>query len=430
MGNARKTALDALLAVQSGGAYSNIALANILADSDLHGKDTSFASALFYGTLDRLITLDFVLSQFIKKPLEKTLPITLGCLRIALYQIMYMNRVPYSAAVNESVNIVKRSKERFNANFVNGVLRSILRSSITLPEGDTAYAFGIRYSCPEWIVDSFICDYGKETAKSLLEKSLETPPVSLRVNNTRISAEDLVSALSEESITAIPVSENTLTVKGGIDVAQSRCFKMGFFHIQDVACQTAIGALCPHPGERILDMCSAPGGKAFTSAEIMENRGEVIACDVHTHRVGLIKQGAERMGLDIIKPRLSDALIYNEDLGEFDAVICDVPCSGLGVIRRKPEIKYKEFGNLLDIESIQRRIIENAHLYLKPGGRLLYSTCTLRNAENTCVIHGFLDKYTDYALKYERTFLPHIDGTDGFYCAVLLKAGDSNVRKA
>lgn len=424
MENARKTALDALLAVRDGGAYSNIALANILSQSSLSEKDRAFASALFYGTLDRLITLDFVLSKFIKKPLEKTLPITLGCLRIALYQIMYMDRVPDSAAVSEAVNIVKRSKERFNASFVNGVLRSILRSGITLPQGDTPEALSVRYSCPKPIVDSFIHDYGTETAKNLLEKSLEAPPVSLRVNSIKISAENLVLQLSKENITAVYVSDNTLTVKGGINLSKSKCFKNGFFHIQDVACQTAIKALCPRPGERILDMCSAPGGKAFTAAEIMENRGEILACDIHKHRVDLIKQGAERMGLDIIKPQVSDALYYNKSFGKFDAVICDVPCSGLGVIRRKPEIKYKSFEDFSDIEAVQRRIIENAGLYLKPGGRLLYSTCTLRNAENNCVVHGFLDKHTHYELKYEHTFMPHLDGTDGFYCAVLLKTGD------
>lgn len=423
MENPRKTALNVLLCIEQNGAYSNIALNRELSKHQLSAQDKALATAIIYGVLDRNITLEFVLKDFIKTPLKKVQPLTLAALKCALYQIMYMDKIPPSAAVNESVKIVKGSRERHNASFVNAVLRNILRTAIKLPESDSIKDLSVRYSCPEWIIESFISDYGIENAKELLKASLQAPEVAVRVNTLKCSVQELIEHLKSEGVSA---AESHLSggviINGNIDVANSACYKKGLFHVQDIASQTVASRLGAQRGERILDMCAAPGGKSFTIAEIMENEGEIVSCDIYDKRVELIANGANRLGLTVITPTVCDATAHNADLGVFDAVLCDVPCSGLGVIRRKPEIKYKGENDFAELSKIQSSILENASEYIRSGGRILYSTCTLRGAENSGAIHAFLDKHTDYELKYEHTFMPHIDGTDGFYCALIQKS--------
>lgn len=422
MANARKTAVKALVEVEKSGGYSNIVLKNCFLQSELSLNDKAFASALFYGTLDRKLTIDYLLKHFIKKPLSKIDPITHSALRIAVYQIMFMGKIPESAAVNESVNIVKSSRERYNSSFVNAVLRSFLRERVEIPQGNDCYSLSIRYSCPEWIVKSFSADYGIENTVKLLESALLKPPVTLRVNTVKITAEQLKEALSDENTNAEIISETSLNVLSSIDVQNSKAYSKGYFHVQDMASQKSIAKLELKPGERVLDLCAAPGGKSFTMAQIMNNMGEVSAFDLYPQRTELIKNGAERLGLDIINVGVGDAALYNKEYGKFDAVLCDVPCSGLGVIRRKPEIKYKSVENFSELTQIQLKILENAAQYVKENGRILYSTCTLRKAENESVIKAFLDKHTHYEVKYQHTYMPHIDGTDGFYCALLIKS--------
>ncbi len=425
MANARKIALKALMEVRQNNAYSNITLNNAFKDIDILPADKALATAIFYGVLDRTITLDYILSRFIKTPLKKVSPITLEVLRTALYQIMFMDKIPHSAAVNEAVRLIKSSKERYNASFINGVLRNILRSEIDLPNDDNVESLSVRYSCPRWIVESFLCDYGLDNVKQLLEHSLQNPPVSLRVNTLKTDEQALINALQQDGFCAQKGAlDNSLSVSGGINVSKNSHYLDGMFHIQDISSQTAVKIFSPKKGERILDVCAAPGGKTFTVAEYLENCGEVVSCDLYEQRVNLIKKGADRLGINIISPVVADATTHNDDFGEFDAILCDVPCSGLGVIRRKPEIKYKSIDEYQDICDIQAKILENAANYLKDNGRILYSTCTLRKCENEAVVYAFLDKHSGYELKYEHTFMPHIDGTDGFYCALLQKAGD------
>lgn len=424
MADARKIVLKALLEIRQKSAYSNLTLNRFLKDNDITLTDKSLITAIFYGVLDRTITLDYVLSSFIKTPLKKVSPLSLEALRCALYQIMFMDKIPNSAAVNESVRIVKSSKERYNAAFVNGVLRNILRSEIKLPLEDDAKGISIKYSCPMWIVESFINDYGKENAINLLSHSLKNPPITLRVNALRTDTDSLIALLESSGVSSHSCQqENAVNITGGIDVRSNTAYKKGLFHIQDLASQAAVEILSPKTDERVLDVCSAPGGKAFTMAQYMKNSGEIIACDLYESRVKLIAEGAKRLGIDIIKPQVADATVYNGGFGQFDAILCDVVCSGLGVIRRKPEIKYKSLEEYEDITIIQSAILENTARYLCSGGRLLYSTCTLRRCENEGVVYAFLDKNSDYELKYEHTFMPHIDGTDGFYCALLQKSG-------
>ena len=408
--------------VENDSAYSNIALNAVLRESRLENADRAFASAVFYGVLDRRITIDFVLSKFIKTPLKRVAFFTLEVLRSAVYQIMFMDKVPDSAAVNEAVKLIKSSKESRNAGFANAVLRNIIRSEITVPDGNDPYSLSVRYSCPEWIINSFITDYGAETAEEILKESLKPAPVIIRVNTLKTDTKTLKAELEKCGIPAQTAeTENALILKKGIDAADFDLYKSGFFYAEDVSSQTAVSVLNPKKGERVLDMCAAPGGKSFTMALLMENAGEIISCDLYEQRVGLIKSGAERLGIDIIKPMTADACVYNEDFGVFDCILCDVPCSGLGVLRRKPDIKYKPESDFTELQKLQYRILENAARYLKKGGRILYSTCTLRREENEKLVNSFIMEYNGFHKMYEHTYFPHIDKTDGFYCALLTK---------
>jgi 16S rRNA (cytosine967-C5)-methyltransferase len=289
-----------------------------------------------------------------KTPIKKTAPFTLSVLRSALYQIMYMDKIPDSAAVNEAVKLIKKSKESRNAGFVNAVLRSALRSERALPDGIDSTALSIKYSCPLWIIDSFISDYSTNTAVNLLEESLNSPPVVLRVNTVKTTTEELMEMLKSEGITvSFADTDNALILEKGNNIEKSKAYKNGLFYIQDTASQKAVAILSPKPDERVLDICSAPGGKSFLMAQLMENKGEIVSCDLYEHKIKLIKTSAERLGLDIITPEINDATVFNPDLGKFDTVLCDVPCSGLGVIRRKPEIKYKSICDFSELEKIQ-----------------------------------------------------------------------------
>ena len=420
MANPRRLAALALVKIERDNAYSNITLAAFLKDTDITPQDKALFSALVYGVLDRKITLDFVLSKFMKTPIRKTAPFTLSVLRCALYQIMFMDKIPESAAVNEAVKLIKKSKESKNAGFVNAVLRAVLRTEIKLPEGDTPKDLSIKYSCPEYITESFCKDYGNATAKSLLEESLKPPPLTIRVNTVKTDIDTLKRELSNQNTQfENGESDNCLIIKNGMDIAKNPLYKKGWFYAQDEASQRAVSNLAPKKGERVLDMCAAPGGKSFTMANLMQNEGEIIACDLYEKRAGLIAEGAKRLGLDIIKTAVCDATVYNEDLGKFDCILCDVPCSGFGVLRRKPDIKYKPECDFKELSEIQYKILKNALKYLKKGGRILYSTCTLRIEENENIVIKLQKEYNTVSKSYEHTFMPHIDNTDGFYCALL-----------
>lgn len=420
MANPRKIAVSALVKVETENSYSNLTLLAVLKNYDLSPADKALASALFYGVLDRRITIDYILSRLIKSPLKKVAPFTLNSLRCAVYQIVYMDKIPESAAVNEAVKAVKASKENRNSGFVNAVLRNFLRNGYKLPDGDSINALSVRYSCPEGIINSLINDYGKENALSFLEESLKPATITVRINTVKT---DSINFTDELSRLDIPYEncglENAIIIKKGINIANNELYLNGFFHVQDSASQTAVSVLAPKPYERMLDMCAAPGGKSFTAAELMENNGEIVSADLYEHRVKLIADSAERLGLDIIKPVVQDATVFNSALGKFDCILCDVPCSGIGVMRRKPEIKYNKDTDDTSLPEIQLTILKNAASYLKSGGRILYSTCTLNRRENENVVKSFLKEYNSFDKVYEHTYFPHIDKTDGFYCALL-----------
>ena len=420
--NPRKLAVNILTKIEKDNAYSNLTLSAYFKENEISAEEKAFVTALVYGVLDRKITLDYVLSRFMKTPIKKTAPFTLNTLRTALYQIMYMDKIPESAAVNEAVKLIKKSSENRNQGFVNAVLREVLRQDNLLPEGNDIQSLSVRYSAPVWLVETFLKDYGEQTTIALLEESLKKPPFTLKVNTLKTTTQKLKESL-EKSGVAVCETEHTdaLILLKGIDLLKNSDFKNGHFHIEDMASQKAISVLSPKKGERVLDICAAPGGKTFTMAEIMQNEGEIIACDLYEQRVSLIADGADRLGIDIIKPCVADATEYNEKLSLFDAVLCDVPCSGLGVIRRKPDIKYNAAADFTELEAIQRKILRNAVKYLKKDGRILYSTCTLRKAENENMIKDFLAENKDYSLITEQTLMPHINNTDGFYYALIEK---------
>ncbi|MBO5021303.1 MAG: 16S rRNA (cytosine(967)-C(5))-methyltransferase RsmB, partial [Clostridia bacterium] len=268
--NPRKIAVNILTKIERDNAYSNLALKDFLKDAELSKEDTGFVSALVYGVLDRRITLDYILSRFMKTPLKKTAPFTLNVLRTALYQIMYMDKIPESAAVNEAVKLIKKSKESRNAGFVNAVLRSALRENTELPKDDSVKSLSIRYSAPEWLVESFLNDYGLQNTVALLEESLKAAPVCLRVNNVKTDKESLLAELGKLDIAAISGEpKNSLLLEKGTDIGANALFKKGLFHVEDLASQTALSVLELKKGGRVLDMCAAPGGKSFTMAEML-----------------------------------------------------------------------------------------------------------------------------------------------------------------
>ena len=270
------------------------------------------------------------------------------------------------------------------------------------------------------MVESFLGDYGVENTVAVLEERLKAAPVCLRDNNVKTDKESLLAELGKLDIAAISGEpKNSLLLEKGTDIGANALFKKGLFHVEDLASQTALSVLELKKGERVLDMCAAPGGKSFTMAEMLENSGEVVSADLYEQRVELIKNGAKRLGLVSIKPIVADATVYDSSLGEFDAILCDVPCSGLGVIRRKPDIKYKPQTDYKELQDIQYKILTNAVKYLKKGGRILYSTCTLRREENENLVNRFIKEYNTFYKAEEKTLMPHINNTDGFYYALL-----------
>ena len=421
MNNARYVAATALKKVTDEGGYSNLVLNTIFNQHTLAEEDKALCTAIFYGTLDRLVTIDFYLKKLIKTPLKKLKPFTLAVLRTAVYQMKYMDKIPNSAAVNEAVKLMKKSEEGFNSSFVNAVLRNIDRNNIPLPSGNSLYDISVAYSCPQWLVTILVRDYGTQFTKNFLSAALLPPPIFIRVNTIKTTAEKLTDKLQAENVKVIKTEfNNTLIIETSGSIDRLDAYKEGLFFVQDLSCQRAVASLDIKENSRILDLCAAPGGKSFYAAMLAE-KGEIVSLDLYPQRVGLVSEGAKRLGISNLKAEAADATVPNEKLGKFDRIICDVPCSGLGVIRRKPDIKYKPQDSFEELIKIQRQILENASVYLEKGGKLLYSTCTLNKAENRENVDNFLQKHTNFSLVFEETFGPDKNNADGFYAAVLEK---------
>lgn len=437
MDKARKSAFDTLLRIHRDAAYSNLALDAQLKNGALEAKDAAFAGALVYTVTERLLTLDYNLSLYLKDPLKKLKPEVLTALRLGACQILFMDKVPSSAAVNESVRIVKGIKScSFASGLVNAVLRKVAANGLQLPpENEKIRHMSIKYSCSEWLVKMWNDSYGEENTEGILKASLGASETVIRVNTLRTDADALAEVLKGEGVDVkkSEVLDNALVIRGYGSVEKIKAFSDGLFHVQGLSSQLCCEALDAHEGETVFDMCASPGGKSFTLAQKMNGKGRLLSFDLHEHRTGLIESGAKRLSIDNITARTQDSSVYNETLGEADRILCDVPCSGLGVIGKKPEIKYKDREDIDKIADLQYDILCTSFRYLKNGGRLVYSTCSLNPAENEEVCRKFLKEHKNAKVvpvlsdikKYETdgmiSLMPHINGTDGFFITAFCK---------
>ncbi len=442
MSNPRFTAFNVLYKIENDNAYSNIALNNALKSDRLNPLDSSFASALVYGVLERQITLDYILRQYSKIPLRKIELKTKIILRLGILQLLFMDKVPESAAVNESVNLAKKLKLQKSSGFVNGVLRSITRAEVkyTLPDkSDKIRYYAIKYSCPQELVALWFNSYGELNTEELLKNLNGRPKICARVNTLKTDKESLKNELSSQNVTTsdIPFLENALYLEHTGSIERLKSYLSGKFHIQDASSQLCIAALAPKPRQTMIDVCAAPGGKSFTAAEYMNDRGKIFSCDLYEHKLKLIESGARRLGIKSTVTLRRDASQSDIKLPIADRILCDVPCSGLGILSRKPEIRYKD--NIIDnsLPDLQYKILCQSSQYLANGGRLAYSTCTLNPEENNKITERFLEEHPDFygidlnlpkeiSRAYDEkpceiTLMPHTSGTDGFYFALFGK---------
>lgn len=432
---ARQTAIEALLQINQDGGYSNVVLNNIIARNQLSQQDASLCSALVYGTLERKITLDHIIRNYSKTPLRKLTPSVLEILRISLYQLIYLENIPDSAAVNEAVKLTRVMKAASASGFVNGILRAFIRDEKKIPplkKGTLAQKWEIEYSCPSQLIERLLKSCSEEQVKSLLEHSLGRPTLFARVNTTKISAKNLCEKLKDEGIKAeISDLESCIILENVSSLEKLQSFKEGLFHIQDKSSQLCAKMVSAKENMRVLDVCAAPGSKSFSICEFMGNKGEVISCDIYSEKIKKIKDGANRLGLSIINAMENDAIEYNSELGLFDRVLCDVPCSGLGIIGRKPEIKFKNPEEFAGLPPIQMDILETSAKYLKKDGILTYSTCTVLPEENQNIVEEFLRNHKDFEPYYQdehtngwySALFPNMKGSDGFFIATMRKIG-------
>lgn len=438
--NARELAFLALERVYKDNSYSNIVFDSLSEKYSVSKKDTALAANIFYGVLETKLTLLYIIKQYSKIPIKKIDPKALIILQTAIYQILFTDKIPNSAAVNEAVKLCKKYKLFSASGFVNGVLRTVARSGdIKLPnkaDGELTY-LSVKYSFPEQIIKLWQKSYGKEITERLLESQKGRPPLTARVNTLKTTPDELIKTLNESGVEAkkSDILKNTLLLNASGSVAQLNAFKKGLLHIQDMASQLCCEVLAPKSGESVLDVCSAPGGKSFTMAQLMENKGEILSCDLYPSRLNLVNEGAQRLSIDIIKTEAKDA--SNADYGKkFDKVLCDVPCSGLGIIRRKPELRYKNDLGLDTLPDLQYLILCNCSKYVASGGVLVYSTCTLNPHENADNANRFLKEHGDFepftidikGIKHgltepqnQLTLFPHINATDGFFISAFRK---------
>lgn len=411
MKNARLIAFETLHKIFYDSTYSNLAVDSALKDVE---TDKAFISALVYGVVERKLTLDYYINKYLtSKPKPKILTI----LRLGAYQLLFMDKVPSSAAINESVKLTREIKQDYYAKLVNAVLHKIdnNREDITEPS--------IKYSVPESLINMWVKQYSKETVAAFLPALNERPPIFAIPNSHFVDAGELCYELMDEGIDC-EVVDDVVLINSSIDFDNSRAFKNGLFYIEDLSSYHCAKALEARPNDVVIDFCSAPGGKTFTIAQDMKNKGSLHSFDLYEHRAELVKKSAERLELDIVKTGVNDASVYNKNIPKADKILCDVPCSGFGIVRRKPEIRYKNLDSIKDLPELQLQILQTSSLYLKKCGRLIYSTCTLNKKENEKVVAAFLKDNSNFSLEYDKTVFPSVNGGDGFYFAVLTKNYD------
>ena len=398
--NARLTAAQVINSVFKDGAYANIALGKALSKQNHSEQDRRFVTELVYGTVKAKGTIDWLLQQLVSRPLGKIEPMILNILRLGVFQIYFLERIPASAACNESVNLAK------------------------------------KFGHPDWLVKRWLKQFGFEGAQALCRFDNEPPPLTLRVNTLVIDRKTLLASLQEDGFEAEPskwCEDGIVCTKiPALSVLFSKYNDM--FYVQDESSMLVAPVLAPQPGQTVIDVCSAPGGKTTHLAQLMQNKGVIYATDIHEHKIKLIEENSRRLGITIIEPSLQDAAEFKPEWASMaDCVLVDAPCSGLGVLRRRAEARWKK--NKLDLKTfppLQRDILRNAARYVKPGGRLVYSTCTLEQAENHYIPSEFLENNPNWQYAGfqhpltgetvdELQLLPQHDGTDGFYICALVR---------
>lgn len=441
---ARDAAVTVIYRVLREGAYSNIAIKQELDKSSLLKLDKALVTEIVNGTLRNLTRIDWVKSQFVKK--AKIEPWIEDIIRCGIYQLLFLDRVPDSAVCNESAELARKHGHEGTVKFVNGVLRNISRNKEKLEypnkEKESIKYLSVFYSHPEWMVKKWVKDFGVDFTEELLKSDNETPPFTIRCNRLKINKQELLTVLSNENIDCQEGSYNAeaVYIRGTSAIEGKDSFKNGYYQVQDESSMLVAHIIDPKAGERILDICSAPGGKTTHIAELMGNQGEIVARDIHPHKLKLVEENCSRLGIGIVKAELHDAMLLDkESLEKFNKVLLDAPCSGLGVIRRKPDLRWKkEQDNFRELAKLQSEMLEIASKYVKPGGVLVYSTCTINKTENIEVVKTFLSGSQDFQLEsiieqipeklvcesaykgYLELF-PNTHGTDGFFIAKLRK---------
>lgn len=421
MDKIRQTALLILADVDEKGSYMNLLIDEKCRKEKISGRDAAFLSEIVRGVVRNREYLDYVISRYSKIKLKKISVLIKNILRMGLYQIFFMDKVPESAAVNESVVLSRRYGHSSSSGFVNAILRNALRGgSVKLPE-NKAEALSVKHSYPLWMVKRFIEDFGIDRAEEIMKAGNEKPETVIRANTLKISADELFTKISEK---ALEKDGNMITLDHAGSVSELYGWSEGLFTVQAKPFEKTAELLDVKPGMTVLDACAAPGGKTTYIAELMKNEGEVFAFDIYEHKLKLIDDAAKRLSLNIIKTAVHDASKENEKLlGKCDRVLLDVPCSGTGIIRRRPDIKWNRKEDE-DFSSLQLEILKKQSRCLKQGGILVYSTCSVDKRENEEVIDKFLKEAKDFKLlpfeggeKGYRTFYPDTDNVDGaFIC--------------
>lgn len=427
--NDRELILEILLAVTRDGEYSHIALRNVLENYQyLDKSERAFITRVTEGTLERMIELDYIINQFSKTKVNKMKPVIRTIIRSAVYQLKYMDSVPDSAVCNEAVKLAGKRGFSGLKGFVNGVLRNISRNldNVKYPDkSDTVKWLSVMYSMPEWIITEWLKNYDREMVEKMLQAFLAERPTTIRCNLSQISREELAEELKKEGVKVrlCDTVDSALFISGYDYLGALESFRTGYFQVQDISSMEVAEWAAPKGDEYIIDVCAAPGGKSLHLADKLAGKGHVEARDLTPYKVDLIRDNIARIGIDNIEAVCQDATVYDEaSEKKADILIADLPCSGLGVLGKKTDLKYKMNPDTQEeLVHLQRKILSVVHRYVKSGGKLLYSTCTIHRAENQENAAWFAEQYPEFELVRERQFLPGVDDSDGFYIAEFVR---------
>ena len=444
--NARDTALGVLVSCRTAGAWADAALKAQLRRDGLSGAEAALCSRIVYGVMQNRLLLDFYLGSYCSQKIDHLQPPLAEILRIGAYQILFLDKVPDSAAVNQAVEQAKANGRAKASGLVNAVLRQVSRNKNDLPlipDRDEVQYLSIRYSHPKWLVKRLLALLGREEAEAALAADNATAPLTAQINPLKTTMEDLTAELESSGVIVRkhPWVPGCLELEHAGDLTALAPFQDGKFLVQDPAARLVSQIAGVRPGMRVLDVCAAPGGKSFAAAFQMKDRGGIVACDLHENKLKRIREGAERLGLGCIRTEAADGRVFRPEWeGAFDAVLVDAPCSGLGIIRKKPDIRYKAPKPLENLPQVQAAILDNVARYVRPGGVLLYATCTLLERENEGVVREFLDRCKDFTPERFQlpggfedaetgmvTCWPHRHDTDGFFFAKLRRTKDGDI---